>query len=94
MQISSVPQRLAGLQREGDALLGFALSAEGEKCLALQVRFAMVAAPNGGVSGGSVFVSQGNPGDQHTLNINDSPVVHVDRAFYGKPRAGTFVRIN
>jgi hypothetical protein len=91
---------LASLKGEGEGYLleaGKAVEMEilpTKKCLALQVRFAMVAMPSGGVSGASIFVSQGNPGDQHTLNINDSPVVHVDKAFYGKPREGTFVRIN
>ena len=33
----SIPQRLAGFEGEGDALLRFALAAEGEKCLALEV---------------------------------------------------------
>jgi hypothetical protein len=60
-------------------------------CLALQVTFSM---PAGAGSSASVFISQGNPGDPHTLNINPSPTVHVNRAFYGQARRGAFITID
>ncbi len=39
----SVAQRLAGFEGEGDALLRFALAAEGEKCFALEVEKVLLA---------------------------------------------------
>lgn len=59
--------------------------------LALQVSFAAVEGPG---PGASIFVSQGSAKYGPTLNVNDSQKVHVDKAFYGKHKAGTFVRID
>ena len=38
-----VPQRLSGFEREGDALLGFAFAAEGEKSLEFEVKQILLA---------------------------------------------------
>ena len=43
MYVKSIAQRLAGFQREGDALLGLRLAAEGEESLALQVEDVLLA---------------------------------------------------
>ena len=58
--------------------------------LALQVRFSTV---TGSGIASSVYVSQGKPKDKHTLNINEGPSVHLEKAFYGLSRNGTFVVI-
>jgi hypothetical protein len=57
--------------------------------LALQVTFT-----GAGGAGASVYISQGNPGDPHTLNTNESKTVHMDKERYGKFRDGAFVTIN
>jgi hypothetical protein len=59
--------------------------------LALQVTFS--AAGESG-SSASIFISQGNPGDQPTLNINPAPAVHVNKTLYGRSREGAFVLID
>jgi hypothetical protein len=88
---------LASLKKEGEAYFlmpGKAVDIEilpTRNCLALQVTFSMPAGPG---ASASVFISQGNPGDPHTLNINPSTAVHVERAFYGQPRRGAFVHID
>jgi len=87
---------LASLKDQGEAFFlmpGKAVDMEivpTRDCLALQVIFSMPASG----SSASVFISQGNPGDPHTLNINPSPTVHVDRAFYGQARRGAFITID
>lgn len=43
---------------------------------------------------GSVFISQGNPGDPPTLNINEAPAVQVEKARFGRPEQGPFVLIH
>jgi hypothetical protein len=58
--------------------------------LALQVAFRPVDGTGGSAN---IFISQGNPGDQHTLNVNDSPSVQVDKGLYGRSAAGPFVLI-
>ena len=60
------------------------------ECLALQVVLSRV---DGAGTAASIYISQGNPGDPHTLNINEAPSVQVDRTRYGRPEAGAFVRI-
>jgi hypothetical protein len=89
---------LASLREEGEDFFlmpGKAIDMEvlpTRNCLALQVVFSMPSGPSGTAS---VFISQGNPGDPHTLNINESPAVHVDRSRYGQARnGGPFVLIN
>ncbi|MDR3672725.1 MAG: hypothetical protein P4L36_17900 [Holophaga sp.] len=88
---------LANLRTEGEGFFlmpGKAVDMEilpTRNCLALQVVFSM---PNGASGAASVFISQGNPGDPHTLNINPSPAVHVDRSRYGRAGNGPFVLIN
>jgi hypothetical protein len=86
----------ASLQKEGDTFTlvpGQAFDMKvlpTKQNLALQVTFSTV----GGSAGASIFISQGNPGDPHTLNINESKAVHVDKARYGHNRAGAFVTID
>jgi hypothetical protein len=58
--------------------------------LALQVRFSTL---NGSGVSSSVFVSQGLPRDKPTLNINEGPSVHLEKAFFGQSRNGAFVVI-
>jgi len=58
--------------------------------LALQVTFRPV---DGRGTAANVYISQGNPGDRHTLNVNDAPTVQVDKTCYGRSEAGPFVVI-
>jgi hypothetical protein len=58
--------------------------------LALEVVFSKV---DGSGSTASIYISQGNRSDPHTLNINESPSVSVDRTCYGRSGNGPFVRI-
>ncbi len=58
-------------------------------CLALQITFSRPSGP-----AASIFISQGNPGDPHTLDINPSPAVRVDKDFYGRAGSGAFVLIH
>jgi hypothetical protein len=87
---------LASLREQGEGFFlmpGKAVDMEvlpTRNSLALQVVFSMPSGPSGTAS---IFFSQGNPGDPHTLNINPSPAVHVDRNKYGQARSGPFVRI-
>lgn len=86
---------LARLKRQGEGYLlesGQAvdlLVLPDRNGLALQVTFAMAS----GSGGGSIYISQGRPGDPHTLNINEGPELHVDKGRYGRARDGAFVLI-
>jgi len=60
------------------------------KSLALGVTFRMT---GGSMTAASIFFSQGMPKDPPTLNINATPLVHVDKASFGKAKAGTFILI-
>jgi hypothetical protein len=88
------PVELARLRSEGEGYFlmpGKAVDLEilpTGNCLALQITFSLPSGP-----AASIFISQGNPGDPHTLNINPSPAVRVDRTFYGRARSGAFVQI-
>jgi len=59
-----------------------------KKSLALGVTLRMT---GGSVTAASIFISQGMPKDPPTLNINATPLVHVDKDAFGKAKTGTFI---
>lgn len=59
-----------------------------KKSLALGVTLGMT---GGSMTAASIFFSQGMPKDPPTLNINATPLVHVDKAAFGKAKSGTFI---
>jgi hypothetical protein len=87
---------IARLKREGE---GFVMQAgqtvhlkvlPTRGSLALQVTFSRV---DGAGVPASVFVSQGNPGDKPTLNVNEAPTVRVEKAWFGRSADGPFILI-
>lgn len=86
----------ASLEREGAAyVIGVGQAIEmtvqsTRNCLALEL---VLSRMDGTGPAASIYISQGNPGDPHTLNINDAPSVRVERTFYGHSGTGAFVQI-
>ena len=86
---------LANLKADGDSY-----QLESGKAVDIQIlpirnnlAYQLIIAMPGGTPGASIFFSLGMPKDPPSAIVNASPIVRVDKAFFGKPKAGTFILI-